>query len=381
MKYLEKKLDQIKENHLYRFLKNYEGEIDAVQIFENREYINFSSNNYLGLANHPFLKKTSVEAIEKFGTSSGASRLITGSHLLYEELENKIAKFKGTESALTFNSGYHANIGVINTLMNEGDSIFSDSLNHASLIDGCRLSKAKTHIYDHQNLEQLEKLLKSSSGNKMIITDGIFSMDGDLAKLDKLNDLAKKYETWLYIDDAHATGVIGDHGRGSLNHFNLDAKQDHLILMGTFGKALGSFGAYICGSQNLIDFLINKSRSFIYTTALPPSIIAANIASIDFISKNDSLLKKLWENISYFKNKMKDNVRLLKSDSAIFPFIIGDAEKTMRLSQKLFDNGLIVQGIRPPTVPENSSRLRITLTASHLKTHIDDLVKNLKEIE
>jgi glycine C-acetyltransferase/8-amino-7-oxononanoate synthase len=379
-KFFIEQLEQLENKNLKRSLRNFSGETSSVISYQGEEYLNFSSNNYLGLANHPQLKKASIEAIQKYGTSSGASRLITGSHILHEELEFKTANFKNTEKSLVFNSGYQANLGVITSLVNRNDEIFSDQLNHASLIDGARLSKAKINIYPHNNLNHLEELLKKSKApKKLIITDSVFSMDGDLAPIDQILKLAEKFNAWLFIDDAHATGVIGQNGRGSLNHFNLDPNHPLIIQMGTFGKALGSFGAYICGSTSLIDFLTNKARSFIYTTSLPPSVIATSIKSLEILENDSSLINQLWKNINYFKEEIeKLTIELLPSNSAIFPLIIGNPRTTMELSKKLFENKIIVQGIRPPTVPENSSRLRITLMSTHSKDQIDELLEKLK---
>src|SRR3990167_5543633 len=298
-------LEQLQSKNLLRFLRTVESDQGPEIIFEGKKYINFSSNNYLGLANHPYLKQAAIEAVEKYGTGSGASRLITGSMSLHEELEKKIAAFKGTESALIFNSGTQANMGAIPALVGENDFIFSDELNHASLIDGYRLSKAKIEVYRHGDVGHVGALLAAppnkgvassaptqispidgrSQGSplRIIITDSIFSMDGDIAPLPEIMALAKKYDCLVYVDEAHGTGVFGKSGKGVVEHFGIDPKNHRLIQMGTLGKALGSFGAYIAGSKDLIDFLINKARTFIFSTSLPPAVLAASKAAIELI--------------------------------------------------------------------------------------------------
>lgn len=377
----ENKISELKNLKLYRFLKTIDSAQDVVVRFEGKNLVNFSSNNYLGLAIHPQLKQASKEAVEKYGTGSGASRLITGSMSLHDELEKAIAQFKGCERALIFNSGYHANIGVIPTIAGAGDFIFSDELNHASLIDGCKLSKATTQVYRHNDVAHLEELLKKSSGtNRLIITDSVFSMDGDIAPLPKLLELAEKYDALLYIDEAHGTGVFGKKGCGVAEHLSVNLAHPRLIQMGTLGKALGSFGAYVGGSSALIDYLINKSRAFIYTTALPPAVLAASLAAIQLISKDTSLKEKLWQNISHFHSQFKAKDRLPAFLSPIIPIIIGESGRTMEISQGLFERGFWVQGIRPPTVAEGTARLRITIMATHTTDQIDKLIGALEKL-
>ncbi len=367
--HLKHTLDHLRQSGLYRFLKTVEGEQGPEIRYQGKTYLNFSSNNYLGLANHPLLKEASIEAVRKFGTGSGASRLITGSMTLHEALEKALADFKGCEASLLFNSGYHANIGVIPSLMGEGDLIFSDELNHASLIDGCRLSKAKTLVYRHNDTEHLEHMLKNNCHKRLIVTDTVFSMDGDLCSLPRIMELADQYDVLVLVDEAHATGVFGKKGRGVVEHFGIPSHHPRLIQMGTLGKALGSFGAYVCGSNELIDFLINRSRSFIYTTALPPAVVAASKAAIDLIFKDQSLKEKLWKNVTYFG-----------APSPIVPVIIGSAQETMDVAQKLFEKGIWAQPIRPPTVPEGTSRIRLTLMATHTKEHLDRCVHVLEMV-
>lgn len=396
-------LNDLKNKGLYRELKTVSSEQGPEIYFKGRKLINFSSNNYLGLANHPLLKKSAIEAIEKYGIGSGASRLITGSMLLHQELEDKIALFKGTEKALLFNSGYHANIGVIPSLVGERDFIFSDELNHASLIDGCRLSKAKTHVYRHNDMGELEEMLNSPSAKqpadrhppqRLIITDTVFSMDGDLCHLPKIMELAEKYEALVFLDEAHATGIFGKKGRGVVEHYGIKPDHPRIVQMGTLGKALGSFGAYVCGSSALVEWLINKSRSFIYTTALPPPVAAAGLAALNLISEDPSHRENLLRNVRYFRSGLKKigYDRLLspyrqyeeKAEggiSPIFPLIFGSAEKTMNISEALFEKGIWAHGIRPPTVPEETSRIRLTIMATHTKDHLDGCLSALETLE
>lgn len=381
----------IRQKNLYRFLRTVESDQAAEISFEGRKILNFSSNNYLGLANHPLLKKAATQATEKYGTGSGASRLITGSMTLHNELEETLARFKGTEAALVFNSGYHANLGVISTLVGEGDEIFSDELNHASLIDGCRLSKAHLNVYRHGDVACLEELLAGTKASKkLILTDSVFSMDGDLAPLKEILALAEKYDAMVFVDEAHGTGVFGKTGRGVVEHFGIDSRHPRLIQMGTLGKALGSFGAYVAGSKSLIELLVNKSRTFIFTTSLPPAVLAASKAAVELISRDDSFRKKLWENIEYFMDRgswivdrqiQRSAIHDLRSTmSPIIPLIIGDSGKTMEAAQKLFDQGIWATGIRPPTVPEGTSRIRLTLMASHTREQLDRCLGEIGEI-
>lgn len=373
-------LQKIRRNNLERRLKTISSEIGPEIICEGSTLLNFSSNNYLGLADHPALKKAALEATALWGTGSGASRLITGSQAPHSALEKKIATFKRTEAALVFNSGYHANLGVIPTLTGKGDLIASDELNHASLIDAARLSKAATRVYPHNDVAELAQILRAhGAGKKLIVTDSVFSMDGDLAPLPEILKLAEEHDAWLFVDEAHGTGVFGKTGRGVVEHFGIPPDHPRLIQMGTLGKALGSFGAYVCGPRELIDLLINRARTFIYTTALPPGVAAASMAAIDLISNDFSLSKKLWENIGYFSEQLK-KIGLISPIGPISPILIGDSQKTMAASQKLFEAGIWATGIRPPTVPEGTARLRLTLMATHTRAHLDQCLTALERV-
>jgi len=365
VEFLKEELEIIKNKKRFRKLKIISTKPNIRAKVNGKKVYNLCSNNYLGLAGHPLLIEAEKRAAEKYGVGSTGSRLITGTMSIHMELEERIARFKKTESAIIFNSGYMANIGVIDALTSNGDVIFSDELNHASIVDGCRISKAKKEIYKHKDMEHLEYLLKKNKNakNKLIITDSVFSMDGDIAPLKDINFLAKKYNAFLMTDDAHATGILGENGRGSAEYFNLIDEID--IQMGTFGKALGTFGAYIAGRKELITFLINKSRSLIYTTALPPGVIGATIKAIDIIESEEGRLRR--EILLKFAGKLREFLKqngfnTLESETQIIPVVIGEEEKTMEISEKLFDNGYLVQGIRPPTVPEGQCRLRISLT-------------------
>jgi glycine C-acetyltransferase len=374
-------LEQLKERGLYRKMRRVEGEQGPTLILESREVLNFSSNNYLGLAGHPALREAAKAAIDRYGCGSVASRLISGNMTLHEELEVKIASLKGTEAALVFNSGFQANIGIIPALAGEGDVIFSDALNHASIIDGCRLSRAKIVVYPHSDVDRLESELKKAppSGRKLIVTETLFSMDGDEAPLDRIVDLAERQGAMVMVDEAHATGIFGPNGAGVVAKLGLTQRVP--VQMGTLGKALGGFGAYVAGSRALRELLINRCRSFIFTTSLPPAVLATAIAAIDLLYKEPQRRLALWHNCRAMREGLK-NLRfsLRQSESQILPLIIGDAETCMAFSERLLQEGVFVQGIRPPTVPEGTSRLRITLMATHTHEHLHRALKAFEEV-
>jgi 8-amino-7-oxononanoate synthase len=320
--------------------------------------------------------------MEGYGFGSGASRLVSGTSALHQELELRLARFKNTEAALVFNCGYAANTGIIPVIARSGDVILSDSLNHASIIDGCRLSKADVFVYRHKDLDHVEQLLKKSMNikRKLIVTDGVFSMDGDIAPLPGLVALAKAYDAIIMVDDAHATGVLGKTGRGTGEHFGLSGSIH--VQMGTLGKALGSFGAYGAGNKDLIDLLVNCSRSFVYSTSLPPSVCAASIAALDVLEARQSLIQKLWKNRERYVNGLQSlGVSIGDSETPIVPLLIGDSAKTMKAADKLMDYGIYVTAIRPPTVPEGASRIRTTVTASHTDEDIDLVLNALDRLK
>ena len=368
---LTARLAEVKENGLYRRLRAVEGAQDAAIVLEGREVLLFSSNNYLGLANHPALKQAAQKAIEKYGCGSGASRLISGSMTIHHELEQRLATLKKTEAALVFPTGYHANIGVLSALMGPGDTILSDSLNHASIIDGCRLSRADTRVYRHADTTHLSELLQAcpATGRRLIVTDSVFSMDGDLAPLAEIVSLAQQYDAWVMVDEAHATGVFGPHGSGLVEELGLTGQVD--IQMGTLGKALGCVGAFVAGSHALIDWLVNRARSFIYTTAIPPAMAAAVLAALDIVEREPERRQQLWANT----RELADGLRSLgytlgATRSQILPVIIGEAGETMAVAEAILQRGVFAHGIRPPTVPEGTSRIRVTPMATHTSEHL-----------
>ncbi|MDD5006279.1 MAG: 8-amino-7-oxononanoate synthase [Candidatus Omnitrophica bacterium] len=379
----KKELLDLEEKRLRRQLKTLESQQDSWFVVDGKRVLNLCSNNYLGLANDKRIKKASISAIKKYGCGSGASRLVCGNMILHKELEEKIAKFKKTESALVFNSGYTANLGIISALVGRGDVVFCDKLNHASIIDAIILSRTELRRYPHKDSFTLEELIKKSENfnKKLIVTDSVFSMDGDIAALKDLINLSKKYNCLLMIDEAHATGVLGKNGRGALEYLGLENEKENIIQMGTLSKAFGGFGAYVCGSKDLIEYLINKSRAFIYTTALPPAVIAANIKALEIVQSSKNLRIKLKKNISFFKNGLKFlGFSVTDDETPIIPLIIGDAKLTMEFSKKLFKERIFVQGIRPPTVPQGLARLRITLMATHTKKDLEFALAKIKKV-
>jgi 8-amino-7-oxononanoate synthase len=379
--FLQTELDGLREKGLYRSLRIVDGDQGSTLSLNGREVINFSSNNYLGLANHPALRAAAKNAIDRYGCGSGASRLISGNMALHEELETKLAEFKGTEAALVFNSGFQANTGILSTLVGEGDVILSDALNHASIIDGSRLAKSHTLVYGHCDLNQLETHLKQAAQakRKLIVTESIFSMDGDEAPLAGIVELAEKYGALVMVDEAHATGMYGANGAGIVAKLGLG--QRVLVQMGTLGKALGGFGAYIAGCKNLRELMINRCRSFIFTTALPPAVMAMAIAALDLVKHEPQRREALWHNCRALKHGLRGlGYPLPDPESPILPLIIGDAERCMQFSERLLQKGVFAQGIRPPTVPVGTSRLRITLMATHTPQQIDQALQAFKEV-
>ena len=357
--------------------------ISATKVIkDDEEYLMMASNNYLGLTHHPEVKKAAINAIEKYGTGSGGSRLISGSHILFSKLEQALAEFKSTEKALVFNTGYVANVGTISALTSSNDYIISDELNHASIIDGCRLSKAKTLIYAHKNMADLENILKKLpySNTKLIVTDSVFSMDGDIASLDEIAYLAHKYNALnalTMVDDAHATGVLGK-GHGSVEHFHLQGKID--IQLGTLSKALASEGGFVAGKKILIEYLINKARSYIFSTALTPADIASSLAALSLITNDNSLVDKLYDNISYVQDLLQQNNINMKLMTPIVPIIVHSNEKALQIAKKLYEKHIILSAIRPPTVPQNQSRLRLTISASHTKNDLKFVITELAKL-
>jgi 8-amino-7-oxononanoate synthase len=347
-----------------------------------RDVLLLCSNNYLGLAEHPALAAASIAAIGRYGTSSGASRLVSGTMELHEQLETTVATFKKTEAALLFNSGHAANTGIIPALVGRGDFVFSDRLNHASIVDGILLSGARLVRYPHNDYQQLALLMeKHAKGRCLIVSDGVFSMDGDIAPLTELVELKRKHAALLMVDDAHGCGVLGERGRGSAELLGVGDEVD--IQMGTFGKALGSFGAYAAVSGELRELLINRARSFIFSTSLPPSVLAASLAAVELVQtpEGDKLRKQLYENSCFFRTALaKAGFQIPEGSTQIVPILVGSAEITMQFSETLLAEGIFAQGIRPPTVPNGTSRLRFTLMATHTIVDLTDAVERICQV-
>jgi len=381
MHFLRDQLEDLKRMGLYRLLREVEGPPGTTIVIDGRKLLQFSSNNYLGLANHPRLKAAAMAAVERYGVGSGASRLVCGNLDLNRKLEEKLAQLKKKEAALLYSTGYMANLGVIAALAGEGDLILSDEFNHASIVDACRLSRAQTRVYPHKRMDELEKLLAGagSSKRRLIVTDGIFSMDGDIAPLPDLVDLAEKYECLLMVDDAHATGVLGPNGGGTGDHFGLAEKID--VAMGTFGKALGGFGAFVAGDRNLRELLINCSRPFMFTTGLPPSVLAAGIAALEVVEEEPEMRARLWDNANLLRNGIEEmGFTLAGGETQIIPLLAGDASLAMEMSSLLREEGLFIQGIRPPSVPPGTSRLRITVSAAHTRGELAFALEALQKV-
>ncbi|MGR3293155.1 MAG: 8-amino-7-oxononanoate synthase [Candidatus Scalindua sp.] len=381
MKHISDELIKIKESGLYRELKVVGKAQDTHVEIDGKMFLSFCSNNYLGLANHPSVIKAVKDAVGKYGWGAGASRLVSGNMTLHETLENAISRFKGKEAAIIFPTGYMANLGAISTLVSNGDLVICDKLNHASIIDGCRLSGADFRVYAHCNMEKLENILKKSSkyNRKLIVTDSVFSMDGDLAPLPDIVRIATEHNAMVMVDEAHGTGVFGGNGRGVVEHFDLNKEID--VVMGTLSKAIGSLGGYVSGEIDLINYLRNKARSFMYTTALPPAVCAASIAGIKLIQENPSIRESLWYNVRFIKGKLSSlNIDMISSESQIIPILIGDAQKAVEISKLLYKRGILIPAIRPPTVPANSSRLRMTVMSSHTQGDLESLFEILSEV-
>ena len=377
---LSTRLAALELEDLYRNLRLVEGRQESKVVIDGREVLMLASNNYLGLANHPLLKKAAQEAIKQFGCGSGSSRLISGTMELHEQLESRIAELKHTEAALVFPTGYHANVGTISSIMTRGDVILSDELNHASIIDGCRLSHANTLVFRHNDMGHLAHLLDSCRGyeNRLIVVDSVFSMDGDIAPLGEISTLARQHKAWMMVDEAHATGVFGPNGAGIAEEFNLSSEIE--IQMGTLSKALGGSGGYVAGSRELVNWLINRARSFVYSTALPPTVTATAIAAIDIVSNEPKRRQQLRDNADFLAKELTTlGYTLANSRSQILAIIIGPTSQTMALAAELFSQGIFAPGIRPPTVPDNTSRIRLTPMASHTPEDMEYTVSAFAE--
>ncbi len=374
-------LQALAQQHLLRELSLINSPSAPVISVEGREVLLFASNNYLGLANHPQVKDAAMKAIEKFGVGSGASRLISGNVTPHHVLEGELASLKETEAALTFSSGYATNIGVIPNLATADSLILVDRLCHASLIDGCRLSRATLRVFHHNDVSHLKRLLAKprSRTSTLILTEGVFSMDGDVAPLPEIARLAEEYGATLLIDDAHGTGVMGATGRGTVEHFGLDSR--HILQMGTLSKALGSSGGFIAGPKDFVSYLVNTARSFIYTTAPPPAIAAAASAALTVIRQEPQRRVMLWRNREFLHHGLVTmGFKLTDTQSPILPIMVNDPELGVRMSQYLRAEGVWIPAVRPPTVPKGTSRLRITVTADHSLEHLETALRALRKV-
>jgi glycine C-acetyltransferase len=372
MQFLVEELDQLRQQGLFRPLRVLGSAQDTEVVVDGKHVLNLSSNNYLGLTTHPRLKAAMIEATEQWGAGSGAVRTIAGTMTIHEDLERRLAEFKHTEASLVFQSGFTANLGVLQSLVREGDVIISDELNHASIIDGIRLSKAERSIFKHKDMDDLERHLEKHRDKrvKLVVTDGVFSMDGDIAPLPAIVERAEGFGALVMVDDAHASGVLGENGRGSVNHFGLDGRVD--LQMGTLSKAIGVLGGYVAGAQAVRDFLIHRARPFLFSTSHPPGVAAACIAAIDVLLAEPERIDRLWKNTARFKEGLKRlGFETGASETPITPVIVGKGAVAMEFSDRLFKLGVFAQGIGFPTVPEGRARIRTIVTSVHTDAQLD----------
>jgi glycine C-acetyltransferase len=372
LQYLSDELQKLREQNLYQKLRILETEQLPVCNFDGQEVINLSSNNYLGLTTHPKLKEQAVRAVEEFGVGSGAVRTIAGTMALHMELEEKIAQFKQVEAAVVFQSGFTANAGTVQAILGREDVIVSDELNHASIIDGCRLSRAEIRVFPHKDVEACEKILQEIQNRKcrkLLITDGVFSMDGDITPLPQLVELAENYGCIMMIDDAHSSGVLGRNGRGTVDHFNLHGRVD--IQVGTLSKAIGALGGYVCSNRETIEYLYQRARPFLFSTSHPPSVAATCIAAFEVLQEEPQLIEQLWSNTEFFKEGLRKlGFNTGMSETPITPVIVGDAALAHEFSRELFQAGVFAQGIGYPTVPHGKARIRTIVTATHTQEEL-----------
>jgi glycine C-acetyltransferase len=377
LSYLTDQLNDLKAKGTYFRLRVLEDEQAPECTFDGKHVINLASNNYLGLTTHPKLREAALEATRKYGVGSGAVRTIAGTMKIHMELEQKIAQFKNAEACVVFQSGFAANAGTVSAVLGKEDFIISDQLNHASIIDGARLSRAKILVFEHKNIADADAKLASVAdqpGKKLLITDGVFSMDGDIGPLSALCNLAEKYGAIMMVDDAHASGVLGRNGRGTVDHFNVHGRVD--IQVGTLSKAIGALGGYVCGSRDLVEFLYHRARPFLFSTSHPPSVAATCIAAFDVLENEPERIEKLWENTRYWKKELAllgfdiGGKTTPASETPITPIIIGDSKLTMDFSRELFKEGVLGTGITFPTVPEGKARIRTIMTATHTRDEL-----------
>jgi len=366
-------LDAWRKAGTYQRLRVLESACEPMSRFDGKQVINLASNNYLGLADHPKLIEAQVAAAKEYGAGSGAVRTISGTMSIHMELERRIAQFKHTEACVVFQSGFAANAGTVSAILGPDDHIISDALNHASIIDGCRLSRAKIHVFPHKDTAAAEKKLvdlAGTGGHKLLITDGVFSMDGDIGPLPELVRIAEKHGAIMMIDDAHSSGVLGRNGRGTVDHFGLHGRVD--VQVGTLSKAIGVLGGYVCGSKDLIEFLYHRARPFLFSTSHPPAVAAACLAAFDILEEEPDRIERLWENTRYFKSVLKNaGFDTGDSETPITPILVGEAKTAHAFSAALFENGLMATGIGFPTVPEGKARVRTIVTATHTRELLD----------
>jgi len=387
LSFLSQQLNDLKAHGTHFRLRVLEDEQAAVCTFDGKRVINLASNNYLGLTTHPKLREAALEATRKYGVGSGAVRTIAGTMSIHMELEEKIARFKNVEACVVFQSGFAANAGTVSAILGKDDFIISDQLNHASIIDGARLSRAKILVFRHKDVAHAEEQLasvKDAPGKKLLITDGVFSMDGDIGPLAELCDLAEKYGAIMMVDDAHASGVLGRNGRGTVDHFNVHGRVD--IQVGTLSKAIGALGGYVCGTRDLIDFLYHRARPFLFSTSHPPSVAATCIAAFDVLEDEPERIEKLWENTRFWKRELGvlgfdiGGKGTPTSETPITPIIIGDGKLTMDFSRELFNEGVLGTGITFPTVPEGKARIRTIVTATHTEAELEQALGALERV-
>jgi len=372
MQFLLDELEQMRHQGLFRPLRVLGSAQDTEVVVDGKHVLNLSSNNYLGLTTHPRLKAAMIEATEQWGAGSGAVRTIAGTMTVHEDLEHRLAEFKHTEASLVFQSGFTANLGVLQSLVKEGDVIISDELNHASIIDGIRLSKAERSIFKHRDMDDLERHLEKHRDKrvKLVVTDGVFSMDGDIAPLAAIVERAERFQALVMVDDAHASGVLGENGRGSVNHFGLDGRVD--LQIGTLSKAMGVLGGYVAAAQAVRDFLIHRARPFLFSTSHPPGVAAACIAAIDVLKAEPERIERLWKNTARFKEGLKRiGFETGASETPITPVIVGKGSIAMEFSDRLFKLGVFAQGLGYPTVPEGRARIRTIVTGVHTEQQLD----------
>jgi glycine C-acetyltransferase len=371
LSYLSAELDSLKQQGLYRHLRVLDDEQKPSTTVDHRHVVNLSSNNYLGLTTHPRLRERALEAIERLGVGTGSVRTIAGTMDIHMELERRLAEFKQTEAVVVFQSGFTANAGTVSSILTKEDVVISDELNHASIIDGCRLSRAEIKVFPHKDVDAARQILRTlpATQRKLLITDGVFSMDGDLGALPDLCELAEQFGCIMMVDDAHASGVFGRNGRGTIDHFGVHGRVD--IQVGTLSKAIGSLGGYVAGSRALIDFLYHRARPFLFSTSHPPPVAAACIAAIDVLLEEPALIDRLWDNTRFFKAGLTQlGFNTGMSDSPITPVIVGDAARAMALSDRLFARGVFAQGIGFPTVARDKARVRTIVTATHTREEL-----------